>query len=192
MVSVVLVVWMSLSSLSLASLSLSSVCAPPPVVRHGPAPHATYHYRFYGAWTTYEQQCVRRSLDQWETALHDTLDVRFVPVTDAHPLPTVVLAKTRLPSPVGGAVVGVVMTPDGYLQRGSLLFTDDAQRLSSCDGFQKTTLHEVGHLLGLGHVDAAQASIMRPSMDGADDRGQGLPSSPTVCDVAQAVRSMTD
>ena len=174
-------------------MSLSSVCTPPPVVRHGPAPHATYHYRFYGAWTAQEQQCVRRSLDQWETALHDTLDIRFVPVTDAHPLPTLALAKTRLPSPVGGAVVGVVMAPDGYLQRGSLLFTDDAQRLSSCDGFQKTTLHEVGHLLGLGHVDAgAVSSIMRPSMDGADDRGQGLPSSPTVCDIAQAGRSWSN
>jgi hypothetical protein len=174
-------------------LTVSAICAPPPILRPGMAPHTTLTYRFYGAWRPHEQHCVQQSLRAWEDATANTLDLHFVYATDPAIHPQMTLTKTRVPYPIGGAVVGLRTTTEGYLAGGGIVYSDDPTRLSSCMGYQKTTLHEVGHLLGLGHVthpmNGRPVSIMQPTMQGANDHAQELPETMTLCDIDQAVHA---
>ena len=169
-------------------------CTPPPILHKGIAPQTMLTYQFYGAWTPTEEACVEQGLSIWSHATADTVRLQFHPVASVQDHPTVSLTKTRLPFPIGGAVVGVRRDANGYVIGGGVVYSDDPSRLSSCDGLRKTTLHEIGHLMGLGHVEdtpvGVWSSIMQPSMRGANDREAQLPSTVTGCDIEQARRAM--
>lgn len=163
-------------------------CVAPPLLTHSVAPHSTFVYRYYGAWDTQQQLCVDRAFTTWNTYL-TPLDVEFVSYANKKNAGTdISVLLTPLPEKIGGAIPIVGRRPDGYMKNGAIYITTDSKTVSSCLGFYKVGLHEIGHLLGLGHpIDTQyEASIMN-NMSATNDSQNAIPNAPTACDVNQVI-----
>lgn len=169
---------------------LSSVmCETPPLLSHSVAPRSKFIYRYYGPWDPSMQVCVNRAFSVWTQALN-SIDVTFTYAIESptHNATNVSVILTPLPTHVGGAIPQVVRRADGYLQGGAIFISDDASKINSCMGYYKVALHEIGHLMGLGHPDVAVngGSVMN-NMSGVNDEGLALPEMPTTCDTLQVI-----
>lgn len=68
---------------------------------------------------------------------------------------------------VGGADAGTV-DAEGYLTGIGVQFTTNTSLLSSCDGFLKVALHEIGHALGFDDTFGnSGSSVMNQFSGGA-------------------------
>lgn len=70
----------------------------------------------------------------------------------------------------------------GYYTGGVISYSTNTSLISSCDGFLKATLHELGHLMGLADNYGTNCSTIMNQFSGGNDSGGNLPDHPTQCD----------
>lgn len=166
-------------------------CVAPPLLAHSVAPKTTLTYRVLGNTTAVmddAEQCLHRAFAVWNTVL-DEQDIQFVPVSDASRPTNLVVYFGPLPVGTGGAITDVTRDALGYLSGTGILVNTNQDTVSSCLGYYKVGLHEIGHVLGLGHPFATLESSVMNSMNGVNDVHKNIPLVPTDCDVAQVWRA---
>lgn len=169
----------------------AEMCISPPLLSHSVAPEAKLTYRILASVSSdvvSADACVRRAFDTWNAVLHNEgARIEFVYEPDATQQTNLVVSFTALPEQTGGAITQVHRGNDGYLNSVGILINNNKRTTSSCLGYYKITLHEIGHVLGLGHpnFEANNESSVMNNMEEPNDRSNEIPQMPTVCDVEQ-------
>jgi hypothetical protein len=164
-----------------------AACVAPPLLAHSVAPHTTLTYRLIGfpsGQSDSADLCIRRAFQIWNDALHD-IDIQFVYQPDATQQTNLVVYLGSLPAGTGGAITPVTRGSNGYVAGTGILINNDTRTLSSCLGYYKVGLHEIGHVLGLGHPFSSGESSVMNNMGGVNDVINDMPVVPTACDVEQ-------
>ncbi len=171
--------------------------ATPLVNKRGFRPNSTVTYALAGSpdgspFPADKAACVERAFDAWTRAnLKSKLNVTFVPGDGG----IVVRFDNRgglvlLPGK-GGAWSRPARSSDGFLEQATIWLSSDAGILDSCEGLTKITMHELGHLHGLGDNKRFRGpSVMNRALHRNDEGGR-IPESPTACDARQARHAST-
>lgn len=136
--------------------------------------------------------CIQKAFDAWTRANRRTgLHVRFVP----GPGGLVVRFDNRgglvLQPGKGGGWALPVRSPEGFLEEATIWLSADDGILDNCKGLTKITLHELGHLHGLGDNAGYRGLSVMNRMARKNDKGGRLPLAPTACDALQARHAST-
>lgn len=163
-----------------SSVHVLNACISPALLGNmGFQPGSTITYRFYGGWGT-ETVCVKNAIAKWEAAAAAVgLNLDFVETTGS---PDMTLTKTSLPGSTVGATTAPSLDSQGYTVGIGLQFTTNTNLLSTCDGFIKVALHEIGHALGLADTYGSGGSSVMNQLSGANDSGGNIPLDVTSCD----------
>lgn len=163
----------------------SASCVAPPLLNHSVSAHTTFVYRYYGEWAPEQTYCVDRAFETWNTYLAN-VPIHFTRYSSKQSSHTLSIILTSMPNNVAGAITSVSRRPDGYVRGGGIMVSNDAAVVSSCLGYYKVALHEIGHILGLGHpTEHGDESSVMNDMNGLNDRNNAQPDAPTACDVDQ-------
>jgi len=164
-------------------------CVTPPLSSHSVAPQTTLIYRYVGRWDRDAQACTTRAFATWNTYLDTTpLGIRFAPYPEEAPASLVQhisVIHTFLPHNTAGAITEVTRDSRGYAAGVGVLINNNSDTVSSCLGYYKVAMHELGHVLGLSHPRGDHASSIMNDMAGKNDLNEAMPIAPTWCDLTQ-------
>jgi hypothetical protein len=167
-------------------------------VRKGLVPGRVYYYQFLGtAWTTDQRDGIREAFQKWSDANRESgLNTVFEPA-DAEHVATISLQKTVIISedpfhPTGGYTFADP-AGDGTIKGGLVQFSDNIRAIYSKEGYLKTALHEIGHLLGLADNNGSNGTSVMNLLAGnlersasADDPNRNIPTEVQPCDRQRA------
>jgi hypothetical protein len=159
-------------------------CVNPPLSgQKGMRPGMTLTYLFVGAWPSPDMRpCVREAIAKWNTAMQaNGTGTRLLEATPGRaPSLTFTRATTLRPGVASGTLKS--FDGEGYVVGGGIQFTTDANALSSCAGYMKVTLHELGHMAGLADAHYRNGASSMDQLAGKDDAGGNVPRDVTRCD----------
>jgi hypothetical protein len=106
-------------------------------------------------------------------------------------IPPVIDPGTGLPAPVPAQMNSLDQLPNGTFTKAFVQFNVDPNSLRRETGYLKAGMHEIGHVLGLGHPKGfSGSSVMNDfgiskalgPIGSADDAGGNLPTNVRECD----------
>ena len=173
-------------------------------IRKGPPPNSSAFY-YLGSSPQLLQSAIRQGFDRWTNAILSQTCANvtwFESTTDAVPnvvridansnlgpdVPATAAAVTRISSfTATGSPTGIRIT---YRYPSTQISSDSANIASFESGVLKFTLHEVGHIMGMGeqsNPENSQYSVMNEG-HGTNDKNNNIASYPTGCDI-NAIRA---
>jgi hypothetical protein len=76
--------------------------------------------------------------------------------------------------------------PSGFIGSGTVTINTNVNMVTSCTGYKKVTMHEVGHLMGLNDNFSTNPVTVMNQLGQRDDRQNQMASQVTLCDGNQA------
>jgi hypothetical protein len=162
-------------------------CIDPPLNgQKGLRPNTTLYYSFVGSWPSDLKSCVEQGISKWNSAWGaNGSGTHFSPVPASQP-PNVTFVRTLIGGTSAAATTARTRDSQGYGVGFGTQFTTNTNLLSSCTGYLKATLHELGHASGLNDASGSGGSSVMNQFGGKDDGGGKLPVDVTACDKNRA------
>ena len=159
-------------------------CVNPPLSgQKGMRPGMTLTYLFVGAWPSPDMKpCVREAIAKWNAAMRaNGTGTRLQEAASGQaPRLTFIRTTTLRTGTVGSTVK--TFDAEGSVVGGGIQFTTDPTALSSCAGYTKVTLHELGHMAGLADAHYTNGASLMDQLGGKDDARGNVPRDVTRCD----------
>lgn len=164
---------------------------PPPVTSKGIRPDTPITYHFHSNVPESVRSAIEAAFAQWEAAdKASKLNISFTRSEGSGNVLLRVVDKSSFPDPdknAGSFVKG--FDAEGYVSGGVLNFTNNTNLLEQPYGFFIVTLHEIGHMHGLGDLNSTDGRSVMNQMRLKDDSGGGVRTAPSSCDSSQAVNA---
>lgn len=177
--------------LLLAFNDATAFCLAPPVIKQGARPQATFRYRIVGYYPVEAERCIDRAFSAWNDALLDGSQIQFLPAEPKQRIDVTIFFTDitdimgNRGEDVAGGTTPAFRDEDGYVTGFGVMISTNPELVSSCDGYYKVTLHEIGHGLGLGHPYGEHGTSVMNMLSSTNDDGGNVATFPTACDIEQ-------
>lgn len=169
-------------------------CVNPPITDNGVRPNSEMTYALIN-FPSDLLPCVDGSIQDWQT-LDQANGLGNTYRSTDYSTATLKVYYTPLPGAAAGDTGSKTYDESGYTSGGVIrIDTTAGGKITDCTGFYLAMSHEMGHIHGLGHVDANTypgMSIMGDHMTGTNDSGGTLAHSITGCDANTAAQATWD
>lgn len=181
-------VCVSLATLIYFSTRSSFACIEAPILNAGAKPQTEFTYNFVGAHPTDSELCIVNAFTAWQTALQESTQLTFRRAK-AGEKTNITIIFTPIRDNIAGATTSTTRDAQGYVTGFGILISTNVDLVSSCQGYYKVALHEIGHGLGLGHPFGTNGTSVMNMLSSMNDANGNVPFAPTFCDIGQVAEA---